>query len=113
MHTFFNVNSSFAWFADIFVAQLAEAQRLQKEAEGKIAKIASHRMKEDDRQDIMTIPKPKGEAGDKKNGFNLRTAMQLEGSEQKEIYDAIQVCVPLSSPTRMSYILMLIASFCV
>jgi hypothetical protein len=39
----------------------------------------------------VAIPKPKGEAGDKKNGFNLRTAMQLGDAEQKDLYDAIQV----------------------
>jgi hypothetical protein len=42
--------------------------------------------------DIITISKPKGEAGDKKNGFNLREAMKLSDDEQKDMYDAIQVC---------------------
>jgi hypothetical protein len=74
----------------IITAQLAESQRLQKEAESQIAKIAPQAMQED--QDIVTIPKPKGEAGDKKNGFNLRKAMQLDDVAHKDLYDAIQVC---------------------
>jgi len=42
--------------------------------------------------DIITISKPKGQAGDKKNGFNLREVMKLSDDEQKDMYDAIQVC---------------------
>jgi hypothetical protein len=49
-------------------------------------------VKEGDHQNIVAIPKPKGEAGDKKNGFNLRAAMQLDSDAQKDLYDAIQVC---------------------
>jgi len=75
-----------------FAAQLAKAQCLQKEAEGKVARVAPHVGNEHDRQDIMMIPKPKGEAGDKKNGFNLWEAMKLDDVAQKDLYDAIQVC---------------------
>jgi hypothetical protein len=70
-------------------AQLVEAQRLQKEAEGKVARLGQHAANEDD---DMMIRKPKGEAGDKKNGFNLRMAMKLDDVGQKDLYDAIQVC---------------------
>lgn len=53
-------------------------------------------MKGNDHQDttqaIATLSKPKGEAGDKKNGFNLREAMQLNDAAHKDLYDAIQVC---------------------
>jgi hypothetical protein len=40
----------------------------------------------------LAIPKPKGEAGNKRNGFNLREAMDLDGDTKKDLYDAIQVC---------------------
>jgi hypothetical protein len=73
-------------------AQLAEAQHLQKEAESKIASTAPHVINEGDRHDILAIPKPKGEAGNKRNGFNLREAMDLDGDTKKDLYDAIQVC---------------------
>jgi hypothetical protein len=79
-------------FLTLYAAQLAEAQRLRKEAEGKIATVAPHVANEDGLQDIVIIPKPKGEAGDKKNGFNLREAMKLDDVAQKDLYDAIQVC---------------------
>lgn len=95
-HEHTSVNHSYDLLT-FFAAQLVEAQRLQKEAEGQIAKIVPQVTKEDDRQDIVTIPKPKGEAGDKKNGFNLRAAMQLDDTAQKDLYDAIQVC-DLESP---------------
>ena len=72
-------------------AQLAEATRLQKEAEAKIARVAPHVANEHDNEDIVMISKPKGEAGDKKNGFNLREAMKLDEVAHKDLYDAIQV----------------------
>jgi hypothetical protein len=65
--------------------QLAEAQRLQKEAEDKIEKAASHVANGDDQRDVVMIPKPKGEAGSKK-GWE---AMKL--NDNKDFYDAIQV----------------------
>ena len=40
---------------------------------------------------IQAIVRPKGEAGDKKQGFELRVAMKLEGKEHKELFLAIQV----------------------
>ena len=40
---------------------------------------------------IQAIVRPKGEAGDKKRGFELRVAMKLEGKEHKELFFAIQV----------------------
>jgi hypothetical protein len=73
----------------LVAAQLVEAQRLQREAEGKVARLEQHERNEDD---DMMIRKPKGEAGDKKNGFNLREAMKLDDAGQKDLYDAIQVC---------------------
>jgi hypothetical protein len=72
--------------------QLAEARRLWKEAEDRAAKEGPHITSGDGRQETIAIPKPKGEAGDKKNGFNLREAMMLGEGAQKELYDAIQVC---------------------
>lgn len=72
-------------------AQVAEAQRLQKEAEGKIASVAPH---DSNNENILAIVKPKGEAGNKKSGFNLREAMKLDGAVQKDQYDAIQVRFP-------------------
>lgn len=43
---------------------------------------------------ICTLLKPKGEAGDKRNGFILRDAMELSGSPEKyQIYLAILVSV--------------------
>lgn len=44
----------------------------------------------DDRE-FQILVKPRGEAGDGKHGFNLREAMNLEGDENKELYEAIQV----------------------
>jgi hypothetical protein len=72
--------------------QLAEARRLWKEAEDKAAKEGPHITSGDGHQEAIAIRRPKGEAGDKKNGFNLREAMMLGEDEQKELYDAIQVC---------------------
>ena len=40
---------------------------------------------------MKILHKPKGEAGDRKNGFNLREAMGLEGDKQKPQYLAIIV----------------------
>jgi hypothetical protein len=48
-----------------FAAQLVEAQRLQKEAEGQILKIVPQVTKKRPSRYWM-IPKPKGETGDKK-----------------------------------------------
>jgi hypothetical protein len=77
----------------MFAAQLAKAKRHQKEAEDKIALRDTPLVTgEGVRHDVITIPKPKGEAGDIKNGFNLREAMGLDDVAQKELYDAIQVC---------------------
>lgn len=44
----------------------------------------------DDRE-FQILVKPRGEAGDGKRRFNLREAMNLEGDENKELYEAIQV----------------------
>jgi hypothetical protein len=80
------------YFQDLLTlaaAQVVEAQRLQKEAEAKAARLEQH---ERDEGDDMMIRKPKGEAGDKKNGFNLREAMKLGDAGQKDLYDAIQAC---------------------
>ncbi|KAF7981493.1 hypothetical protein HWV62_33035 [Athelia sp. TMB] len=43
-----------------------------------------------DADQIQVIMKPKGEAGDGKRGFNLRDAMDLDGDDNKELYEAIQ-----------------------
>lgn len=44
---------------------------------------------------ICAILKPNGEAGDKRNGFVLRDAMELSGSaEEYQIYLAIMVSIP-------------------
>lgn len=43
------------------------------------------------RQDVVVLYKPKGEAGDRRNGFNLREAMGMEGEEQKANYLAVVV----------------------
>jgi hypothetical protein len=50
---------------------------------------------------MKVLHKPKGEAGDRKNGFNLREAMGLEGEEGKSEYLAIVVrrCLLLSRHT--------------
>lgn len=46
-----------------------------------------------DANEIQVLSKPKGEAGDARRGFNLRQAMHLEGDENKDLYEAIQVCI--------------------
>ena len=46
-----------------------------------------------DPNQIQMLSKPKGEAGDGRRGFNLREAMDLEGDANKELYEAIQVCI--------------------
>lgn len=48
---------------------------------------------QDPQNDSILIIKPKGEAGDSKRGFNLREAMDLEGDVNKNLYEAIQVCI--------------------
>ncbi|KAJ6521758.1 hypothetical protein B0H19DRAFT_1371312 [Mycena capillaripes] len=40
-----------------------------------------------DEDEVQRLERPKGEAGDKKNGFNLRVAMGLE--DDAELYEAI------------------------
>jgi hypothetical protein len=72
--------------------QLAEARRLWKEAEDKAAKEGPHVASGGGHRETIAIQRPKGEAGDKKSGFNLREAMMLGEDAQKELYDAIQVC---------------------
>jgi hypothetical protein len=44
-----------------------------------------------DENTIEAIPKPKGEAGDKRRGFILRDATKLDGEENKEFFEAVQV----------------------
>jgi hypothetical protein len=67
--------------------------RLAKEAaEARLAQAATdaaHRNME--REEIQVLKRPKGEAGDKKKGFELRKAMKLDGDENKELYDVILV----------------------
>ena len=65
----------------------------QKEAaEASLAKAtADAAVCQPDPNVIQPIVRPKGEAGNKKWGFELRVAMKLEGKEHKELFLAIQV----------------------
>jgi hypothetical protein len=47
----------------------------------------------EDAEPIQRLERPKGEAGDSKNGFNLQNAMGLEDNDEK--YQAIMVSVYL------------------
>jgi hypothetical protein len=50
------------------------------------------------RDDIASIARPRGEAGDRKKGFVLQEAMKLDGSSEKEaLYASILVCWPTTS----------------
>ena len=69
--------------------------RVEKEAaEASLAKAhATSKQCEADVNEIQSIPRPKGEAGDQKRGFNLREAMKLGGDENKELFLAIEVYI--------------------
>jgi hypothetical protein len=72
---------------NINLALLAEMTKAKEAAEAKAA-VASRDL---ERNEVEMIRRPKGEAGDRKRGFNMRTAMQLDGERNKELYEAIQV----------------------
>lgn len=69
--------------------------RIVKEAaEASLAKAhATSKQCEADVNKIQSIPRPKGEAGDRKCGFNLREAMKLGGDENKELFLTIEVYI--------------------
>lgn len=73
-----------------------EAMKKQKEAaEASLAKATADAMHQHDPNAIQPIIRPKGEVGDKKCGFELRTTMKLEGKEHKELFLMIQVSIYL------------------
>jgi hypothetical protein len=62
----------------------------------------NRRGRKTDENAIEVIPKPKGEAGDKQRGFILRDVMELDTEENKELFEAIQVYMVLSTVTDAS-----------
>lgn len=82
--------------------QLGASNRARDEAR-EAARMAETQGPAQPENDPMVIIKPKGEAGDAKRGFNLREAMNLEGDENKVLYDAIHVCISLP-PTQTLYL---------
>jgi hypothetical protein len=55
------------------------------------------------RDKIQVIQRPKGEAGDRKNGFILIAAMQLDkGKENRKMYNDILVRVWIALPVNVS-----------
>ena len=63
-------------------------------AEASLAKAhATSKQREADVNEIQSIPRLKGEAGDRKHGFNLREAMKLGGDENKELFLTIEVYI--------------------
>lgn len=69
-----------------YIAQLAEAQAAQKKLEERAARGSAPAA---DQEEIQRIERPKGEAGDRKNGFVLQDAMGLE--DKREEYDEMLV----------------------
>ncbi|KAF8337256.1 hypothetical protein F5887DRAFT_869099, partial [Amanita rubescens] len=85
----------------------AEIRRLTRERNEAVN--SSTTIQERPRPCMKVLHKPKGEAGDRKNGFNLREAMGLEGEEGKTEYLAIvksvrmltiQACINLKNDFR-------------
>ncbi|KAJ7787858.1 hypothetical protein B0H14DRAFT_2269676, partial [Mycena olivaceomarginata] len=68
------------------VAQVEELQASKKSLEERAARGSAQDDQPDD--DIVQLNKPPGEAGDKKRGFSLQTAMDLDGDD--DLYGAIQ-----------------------
>ena len=64
----------------------------QKEAaEASLVKATADAMHQHDPNTIQPIIRPKGEVGDKKCGFELRTTMKLEGKEHMLRFNLVRV----------------------
>lgn len=69
------------------IVKLAKAEEAKAAAEALLAAGTSNGIAQ-----VKMLPKPRGEAGDGKRGYNLRHAMALRGKKGKKLYTEILVC---------------------